>query len=112
MLILTIIIFVITACLGAYLLSYWLKRIETPKGVALMHGAFGATGIILLIIYSFSNPYALISLGVFIVAALGGFFIFFCDILGKKIPQVIGIIHGLVAISGLILLITFCYNHL
>lgn len=111
MFILLIIIFLLAMGLGGYLLSYLWNNKNTPKGVALIHGGMGAVGIILLIVYSINHPLTFISVGVFILAALGGIFLFACDILGKKIPNVLGAAHGLIAIIGFVLLVILGLNY-
>ncbi|WED43998.1 hypothetical protein [Legionella cardiaca] len=103
--------FALAAILGLYLLSYILTEKNTPKGVAIIHGSIAACGIILLIIYSFLYQSPLASLIIFILAAAGGFLMFFWDIIGKKIPKFLAIGHGSLAILGFVLLLWFVYNH-
>ncbi|KTD16048.1 hypothetical protein [Legionella jordanis] len=111
MLILSIIIFAIAAALGVYLLSYVLAEKNTPKGVVMIHGGVAALGIISLIIYSFLYTTPLASLLIFILAALGGFFMFGWDILGHKVPKSMALGHGLIAVAGFILLLYFALSH-
>src|SRR5215212_9378700 len=47
--------FALAAILGAILLSYILQGKETPKGIAILHGLFAATGLVLIIYYAVSN---------------------------------------------------------
>lgn len=112
MLITLIIIFVITALLGIYLLSYVLPDKTTPKGIAMLHGTMGAMGIIVLLIGCFYYPSLIYSLIIFILAALGGTVLFTLDILGKKIPKFLAIGHGLIAISGFIILVWLSMSYL
>lgn len=111
MLTLLLIIFALTAILGAYLLSYVLGSKNTPKGIAMIHGFIGAMGILLLIIYSLLYQPVITSLILFILAAAGGLTLFFWDITGKKIPKFLALGHGLVALGGFIALIWFAFNH-
>jgi len=80
-----------------------------PTWLALGHGALGATGLIWLGYLTMMTgvPFlAQIALGVFLVAALGGIAIFAMFHVQDKplpIPLVIG--HGLIAATGLTLLI-------
>ncbi|MCP0913234.1 MULTISPECIES: hypothetical protein [Legionella] len=107
MLILAIIVFALAASLGIFLLSYVLQGKNTPKGVAIIHGFFAATGIVLLIVYSFFYQGPLAALTVFILAALGGFVLFYKDITGGNIPKAFALGHGSIAVIGFILLILF-----
>ncbi|MEX2317351.1 MAG: hypothetical protein WD669_09385 [Pirellulales bacterium] len=81
-----------------------------PTWLALVHGVVAATGVGLLIAAAVSPDgipqLAKIALGVFIVAALGGAFLFLGFHLNRKplpIPFVIG--HGLLAVTGFVLLL-------
>ena len=110
MLTLTIIIFAIVALLGLLLLTYILKNKNTPKGVAIIHGSFGALGILLLAIYIClysSRPY--LSLIIFILAAVGGFIMMFRDITGRSLPKWLALGHGSIAVIGFILLLVFFF---
>jgi hypothetical protein len=105
-------IFLLTALFGAYLFSYiWMDK-NTPKGIAFLHGFFGVIGITLLGIYSFFNPLGWISFGILILAALGGLFILSLDLLDKKIPKIIPIIHGFVAFMGVLFLISLALKNI
>lgn len=106
-------IFVLAAVLGAYLISFILGNKNTPKGVAIIHGATAALGIILLIIISVIYPIKpYISLILFILAALGGFTMMYRDITGKSLPKWLALGHGLLAVVALILLwFLFFWTH-
>jgi hypothetical protein len=103
-------IFILAAIIGLYLLSMVMRDKATPKRVLLIHGFFAALGIVLLIIYFFrhqSSP--VVSLVLFIIAAMGGFFLAYRDITGRKIPKWFAIVHGLVAITGFGFLLAFAF---
>ena len=103
--------FSLAALLGMFLLSYVLQDKETPKAVAFAHGAMAATGVILLITYSFyRSPTPMISLILFVMAALGGLFLIFTDLTGKPIPKWMALGHGLTAITGYIFLLVFTFK--
>ncbi|MBK5284918.1 MAG: hypothetical protein JJE25_05915 [Bacteroidia bacterium] len=103
-------IFGMTAILGMYLLSLVLRNKQTPKGVAILHGLFAVTGLVLLIIYCFGNgPGPWVSVIVFTIAALGGFILVYKDITGRKVPKWLGIVHGLTAVAGFALLLVFAF---
>ncbi|MBA2657197.1 MAG: hypothetical protein H0U70_09510 [Tatlockia sp.] len=104
-------ILIVTAILGVYLISYVVKNKNTPKGIAIIHGGLGWVGIAILAIYSFYHPLNFISLGVLVAAALGGLLLFILDILGKKLPKIFVLSHGLVALMGIALLLIFSARH-
>ena len=111
MLIISIILFAIAALFGLYLLSYILTNKNTPKGVAITHGQIATVGLILLIIYAFLySPKPIVSIIIFILAALGGLLLMFKDITGKPIPKWMALGHGITALIGIIVLIAFAIN--
>ena len=105
-------LFALTALIGMFLLSYVLIGKNTPKGVAIIHGFFGAVGIMLLLILSFSHHILFASLIIFILAAFGGLYLFSLDMSGKKIPKIFAIGHGLTAITGFIVLLVLIFYYL
>ena len=108
MIISAITLFVLSAMLGVVLLTYVLKNKETPKGLAFIHGPLAVIGLIILIIYAFNNlggKSHFQSIILFILAASGGFVMIARDLLGKTIPKWLAIVHGLLAATGLALLI-------
>jgi hypothetical protein len=108
MLITAVSFFTLAVILGMSLLSYVLRRKNTPKGLAFTHGGLAGVGITLLIIYSFYHtPTPMESLALLIIAAMGGFVLIYKDLTGKPIPKLFAIGHGIIAISGLILLCFF-----
>ncbi len=103
-------IFGMAAILGMYLLSLILRNKETSTGIAMIHGLFAATGIILLIVYcSGNNSGPLISIIIFSIAALGGLIMVYRKSTGKKIPKWLGILHGLTAVIGFTFLLYFAF---
>jgi hypothetical protein len=80
-----------------------------PLWLALVHGAVAATGVGILAYTAATTAMpqmGLIALGVLVLAALGGAFIFFTYHLNEKplpIPLILG--HGFTALVGLALLI-------
>lgn len=111
MLIASVIVFALAAALGLYLLRYILMEKNTPKGVVMIHGGIAALGIVLLIIYSLLYKGPIASLIVFVLAALGGFLMFGMDIFGKKVPKIFAIGHGLIAVTGFVLLVLFIFSY-
>lgn len=111
MLIFATIIFALAAILGIYLINYIFKDKDTPKGVVMIHGAFAALGIVLLIIYFFSSHSSpVLSLILFVLAAIGGFFMVWRDVTLRPVPKFVVAGHGLIAIVAFICLIVFQFN--
>ena len=105
-------VFGIAALAGVYLLSLVLRDKQTPKLVSALHGFFAVTGLVLLIVYCLQNtPGPVLSIAIFSVAALGGFVLIYQDITGNKVPKWLGIVHGLAAVTGYIVLLLFAFGH-
>jgi hypothetical protein len=103
-------VFSLTAILGLYLLSLVLRNKTTPKAVSVLHGLFAFTALILLSVYVLGqSPGPVESLIVFCVAAMGGIVLIYRDITGKTIPKALAIGHGLLAITGFILLLVYAF---
>ena len=91
---------------GLYLLTLVLRKKETPKLVALIHGSFVITALILLIYYFFQHGTGpLQSLILFVLAALGGLTLIYRDLTGKSLPFWLAIGHGSIAITAFIFLL-------
>ncbi|STX28999.1 Uncharacterised protein [Legionella beliardensis] len=111
MLILATIVFAIAAALGIYLINYIFQDKNTPKGIVMIHGAFAALGIVLLILYFFSSQSSpVVSLILFILAALGGFYMVWRDVTLKPVPKFFVVGHGLIAVIAFICLIVFQFT--
>lgn len=103
-------IFGMTAVAGMYLLTLVFRGKETPKAVSLIHGLLAVTGLVLLIVYCTGHdPAPVESIVVFVIAALGGFVLIYKDLTGK-IPKWLGVAHGLIAVTGFILLLVFAFG--
>ena len=79
-----------------------------PTALALVHGAGAAAGLAALIIAIMNMPdpgSARTALVVFLVAALGGFYLFAQHMQKKPLPIPVMVIHGLVAVVGFIILL-------
>ena len=100
--------FLLAVVLGIYLLSLVLRSKQIPKAVAMIHGLFAAVGLILLVIYPFYyNPAPILSLILFVFAALGGITMAYKGITGKPVPAWMAMGHGTMAIIGVATLIVF-----
>ena len=100
--------FLLAAVLGIYLLSLVLRSKQIPKAITIIHGLFAATGLVLLVVYPiYYNPAPILSLVLFVFAALGGVTMAYKGITGKSVPAWMAMGHGTVAIIGLATLIVF-----
>ena len=112
MLVASIIIFALAAVFGLLNLIAILSNRQTSKPVVYSHGLFAAIALILLIIFTVnavgSSP--VLSLVLFIIVAVVGFFLFARDLSNKPGPKAIALIHGLVAVIAFIILIIFAIN--
>ncbi|MEO8400341.1 MAG: hypothetical protein ABI597_00920 [Gammaproteobacteria bacterium] len=109
MLYLAIALFVLAAVFGLVLLTAILRNRPTPKPVVFIHGTVAVIALLIVITYIAQNQGSgpILSLVLFILAALGGITLFTIDMQNKPIPKWIAIVHPLVAASGLIALIFF-----
>jgi ABC-type transport system involved in cytochrome c biogenesis permease subunit len=83
---------------------------ELPLPLALAHGALAAAGLVALVLgvlgAGTGAPNLLkISLGIFVIAALGGFFLFSFQLRKKPIPIGVMVIHALAAVTAFALLL-------
>jgi hypothetical protein len=103
-------IFGMVAIVGMYLLSLIIRNKQTPKAVTIIHGLFAGFGLVLLVVYSFGNKTGpIVSIVIFIIAALAGVMLNYRDVTGKTVPKWLAISHGLVATIGFALLLIFAF---
>jgi FtsH-binding integral membrane protein len=108
----TVALFAIAAVIGLFLLKDWISK-RTPSRVAVyIHGGIAATGLVLLLVYALQNPsnYPQASILLFVVAALGGFYLFYTDLIKKPAPNGVAVIHALVAVGAFVTLLLFVFG--
>ena len=107
MLYLTICLFTIAAVIGVVILKNWLTAGTTSRTVIYGHGIFAALGLGLLVMLIVNNPGAGYrnALVFFILAAFGGFYMFFRELKGKFSPTWLAIVHALLAVAGFVILL-------
>lgn len=107
----SIVLFAIAAVLGVSILLNWLTKKDVSKGVIYSHGIFAALGLGLLVVFAVEDPegYPKIALILFIVAALGGFYMFFRELQKKMSPYSIAFAHALIAVAGFIALLLYAF---
>lgn len=101
------ILFSLAILLGIYLLRLGLLKKHIPKGLTFIHGPLGVMGFIMLLVYSINNKPPLLSLLLLFITSGIGAVIVFRDITGKTFPNWLAILHGLLAILGVMLLYLF-----
>ena len=104
-------LFALSAILGLSILIKWLTNKSASKAVIWSHGLVAAIGLVILIVYAIQNPanYPQISLILFAVAAIGGFYMFFRDLKKKNSPLSVAFIHALLAVGGFVMLLFFTF---
>jgi len=79
-----------------------------PLGIALLHGALAATALVILLLQvangAATGTMPTTSLGLFVLAALGGFALITMHLSGRKIPLSVVGIHASVAVIAFLLL--------
>jgi hypothetical protein len=106
-----IILFALSAILGLTILIRWLTKKDASRAVIYSHGIVAAIALVILVIYAVQHPsnFPRVSLLLFVIAALGGFYMFFNDLRKKASPMAVAFIHALLAAGGLIALLVFAF---
>jgi hypothetical protein len=102
-------LFALGALGGLYLATLSFKGQPLPVSIAVLHGLFGATGLVLLIagvLMGMGGGTARIALIVLLVAALGGFYLLSFHIKKQQHPRAVIVVHALVAVIGFLTLLT------
>ncbi len=111
MMYLAIALFALSAVLGVAILWKWMSKQDASKGVIYSHGIVAAGGLGVLVFYALQNPGAFpkVSLILFAVAAVAGFYMFFRDLAKKTSPMGLAFTHALVAVAGFVALLAFVF---
>ena len=108
-----IIILAITAVGGLILATKVLSGKQAPWFLSIIHALLGATGLILLSIAAIDSDWPgrlSASLGLLVVAALGGFYLASFHLRGKVSPKGVVLIHAGVAVAGFLSLLTVYFK--
>lgn len=105
-------LFALGAVTGLYLAVRHFRELPLGLTPALAHGAFGAAGLVALALALWKTGFAglgAIALGIFVVAALGGFLLFSFHLRGKRLPSPVVVVHALAAVVafGILAALTF-----
>jgi hypothetical protein len=79
-----------------------------PGSVAVVHGVAAATALVLLLIAVLANDlsgWATLALVLFVVAALGGFYLASLHLRGARHPTPLVLGHGLIAVVAFVALL-------
>jgi uncharacterized membrane protein (UPF0136 family) len=107
MLIYALTAFAIAAAVGATLAYLRIVKKDVSMPLALIHGLFAATGLVLLIV-AFSQiggKVLTIDLALFVLAALGGFTLFSYHLRSRPMPVPLVLVHGAAAIVAFLILV-------
>ena len=109
MLYLIIGLFAIAAVIGILIFKNWLTSAKTSRTVVYLHGLFAATALVLLLFFVYRNGVNALqtSLILFVIAALGGIYMFVRDLRGKFSPIWLAVVHALLAVAGFLMLIFY-----
>ena len=102
--------FGIGALIGLFILIMIFNNRKAPLWLTLLHGALGLGGIGLLVFYSMHFPGPIVSIVIFAIAATGGLLVFYHDVQNKPIPKWLAVLHGVVAVGGIISLVVYAVN--
>ena len=102
-------LFALSAILGLTILIKWLTKKEASKAVIWSHGLVAATALVILVVFAIQNPdnYPQVSLILFVIAAIGGFYMFIRDLNKKNSPLSVALIHALLAVGGFVMLLFY-----
>lgn len=102
------VIFAVAALGGAFLAYRHLQGLPLPGLVAVIHGVAAATALVLLLIAVLAddvNGLATTALVIFVVAALGGFYLASFHFRDDRRPTPLVVGHGLIAVVGFVTLL-------
>ncbi len=104
-----LLIFAVAALGGAFLALRRFTGKTQPMPVVLLHGLLAASGLTCLLYAYFKESLhgaGATALVIFLVAALGGFFLFFANIRGKVLPIPVVLLHAALALTAFAVLAT------
>jgi membrane-associated protease RseP (regulator of RpoE activity) len=104
-------LFALSAVLGIAILIKWLTKKNASRAVVYSHGIVAAIALVILVVYALQNKnnYPQVSLILFIIAALFGFYMFFRSLQQKMSPLTVAFIHALLAVGGFVMLLAFVF---
>lgn len=103
-----VIVFAVGALGGVVLALHVLRDKLAPWALSILHALLGATGLVLLILLLMEEAVAPLlpwSLGFFLVAALGGFWLASRHAKKELPPKGVVVLHAGLAVTGFVLLL-------
>ena len=96
------VVFAIAALGGIVLAVHVLRGKFAPWSLSLVHAALGAGGIVLVLVTVIQGVRgsAALALGLFVIAALGGFFLASFHYRKQLPPSAVVVVHAVVALAG------------
>jgi glucose uptake protein GlcU len=112
--VIAVILFAIAALFGVIMaLIRFTGRDYPGAGLAVIHGLFAAAGLIALLVIVFGPGIATsirVALFLFIIVAIGGFWLVSYHARKRPLPIPLVVIHGLVAVVAFVILIVGIMN--
>ncbi len=109
MLIVAAVLFALAAVGGLAMAFIHFKHDRNPPGaLAAVHGVAAATALVILlwaVVQTGAGGAVAWALGLFVAAALGGFFLVSFHVRKQRLPSPVVVIHALVAVAAFLLLL-------
>ncbi len=109
---LALVVFVIAALGGLVMALRVLNGHLAPWALSLLHAGLGAAGLGLLLLATMAGAggfLGLVTLGILLVAALGGFFLASIHLRNNVAPAGIVILHATLAVVGVVMLVAVVF---
>jgi hypothetical protein len=103
-----LILFAVAAAGGLLLAFLRFSKRPLPMPLALVHGALAAGGLVSLALAVFGpkgSGQTQLALGLFLLAAVGGFLLFSFQLRKKQLPIAVLVVHGVVAVIAFLILL-------
>lgn len=102
-----IVLFAVAAVFGLTLIIPVLQGKTPSRAFVFIHGGIAAVALILLIVRYVNEAEAVpvLSLILFVAAALGGFILFANDLQKKPIPKGLAVVHAAAAVTAFLILL-------
>lgn len=102
-----VVMFAVAALGGATLAYMRIVKKDVSMPLAIVHGIFAATGLVLLILGLIRMGGSGIgaALAIFLIAAIGGFVLFSFHLRSRPLPVPLVLIHGAAAVVAFVLLL-------
>lgn len=105
-------LFAVAAAGGATMLLQRRSEKTVPMGLAILHGLLAATALVLLaipVVQGGAAGLVTVALGIFVLAAMDGFYLFATHLRTGSFPLPMGVLHGLLALTAFVVLLVALY---